>query len=75
MNTCKGCRIIRACSLLKIEEQNPRIKYNIFCPCKECILKMMCTEQCKDYIKLVRQAALECMNVVKPRTTRIKKKR
>lgn len=75
MNTCKGCQRQESCVIVKIEERS-NIQYKALCPCKDCILKMMCREDCKDYIKIVRRAFIDYDNLRHPdkRTTKIKRK-
>lgn len=43
---CSGCNIIIDCSLKKYKEFG---NLKIDCPCKSCIIKMICEKACKEY--------------------------
>lgn len=45
---CKGCRMSGNCDML-----NMKSHYTEDCPCGPCILKMICTNVCVEYLKLM----------------------
>jgi hypothetical protein len=75
MKNCKGCQRKDTCVLLKIEEKSD-IQYKALCPCRNCLLKMICTEACKDYLKIIKRAFIDydTLEHKYKRTTKIKKK-
>ena len=40
---CTGCNVIEGCGLINY------ILKDIACPCFECLIKVMCTEACKNF--------------------------
>jgi hypothetical protein len=48
--SCKGCKIETICSLKGNLKQN-----KLLCPCKNCLVKINCSEYCKEYIFVLQQ--------------------